>query len=60
MESVKCKFYTKRQAIDYDYKLSYERNFKTMDQFLSHMKCLHNWNCSIYECDGEFIIKMED
>lgn len=60
MESVKCNFYVKRQARDYDFKYKYSRNFKTMDHFRSHMKMLHDWNITIYERDGEFIIKMED
>lgn len=60
MESVKVKFYVKRQAIDYDFKYRYERNFKTMTNFLTHMKCAHSWKCTIYERDGELIIEMED
>ena len=57
MESIKCNFYIKRT---YEYEFKYSRNFKTMSHFISHMKMLHKYTLTIYELDGEFIIKMED
>ena len=56
MESVKCYFYL-RNNLEYEFK--YSRNFKTMSHFISHLKALHHYKVTIYELDGDLMIKME-